>query len=103
MYNLGIGNIEFNPTHTLDEHRPSGFKVPDIEENDTESSPTDVDTIVTNGNAKDERLRNVALDNKNSETDDIIWTNEMSKDTQFKTLHDPKHRHPRHHGKLLRF
>lgn len=97
MFNLGIGNIEFTPTHTLDEHRPSGFKVPDIEEIDTDLSLIETETIVThNGNAKDERLRNVAVDNQNSETDDILWTN----DNSFKTLHDPKHRHPRHHGEL---
>lgn len=89
MFNLGIGNIEFNPTHTLDEHRPNGFIIPDIDETDIDDS-----VPLTNAYVNDERLRRVSFNNQNIETVDIIWTN----DSTFKNLHDPKHRHPRHHG-----
>lgn len=30
MHKLGIGGIDFPEKHTLDEHRPNGFKIPEI-------------------------------------------------------------------------
>lgn len=32
MHKLGIGGIDFPEKHTLDQHRSSGYKVPDFEE-----------------------------------------------------------------------
>lgn len=30
MHNLGIGGIEFPEKHTLDQHRPNGYKTPEV-------------------------------------------------------------------------
>lgn len=30
MHNLGIGGIDFPEKHTLNEHRPSGYKLPEV-------------------------------------------------------------------------
>lgn len=30
MHKLGIGGIDFPEKHTLDQHRPSGYKVPEV-------------------------------------------------------------------------
>lgn len=30
MHSLGLGGLDFTPSHTLDEHRPQGFKTADI-------------------------------------------------------------------------
>lgn len=30
MHNLGIGDLYFSEKHTLDHHRPNGYKVPDV-------------------------------------------------------------------------
>lgn len=30
MHSLGLGGLDFTPSHTLDEHRPDGFKTSDI-------------------------------------------------------------------------
>lgn len=30
MHNLGIGDLDFPEKHTLDQHRPNGYKVPDV-------------------------------------------------------------------------
>lgn len=30
MHNLGIGGIDFPEKHTLDQHRPNGYKAPEV-------------------------------------------------------------------------
>lgn len=30
MHKLGIGGLDFPEKHTIDEHRPDGFRIPDI-------------------------------------------------------------------------
>lgn len=30
MHNLGIGGIDFEEKHTLNEHRPNGYKIPEV-------------------------------------------------------------------------
>lgn len=34
LENIGLGNIEFSVNHTIDEHRPAGYKVPNWNEMD---------------------------------------------------------------------
>ncbi|XP_055855376.1 zinc transporter ZIP10 [Episyrphus balteatus] len=69
MYNLGLGELEFSPTHTIDEHHPGGYKISDfikidefnnvIEEEDTLLPPLmeeeDV-RVVTHGTIKKDAL-----------------------------------------------
>lgn len=39
MHKLGIGGLDFPEKHTIDEHRPDGFRIPDI--NYDESTTTE--------------------------------------------------------------
>lgn len=90
MFSLGLGEIEFNPLHTLEQHHPNGYKVPDI----TDISDNDVLSYHINATKKIE-IKNVTSAN-NGDNNEVLIKN--STDNDFKSLHDPKHRHPRHHG-----
>ena len=152
MHNLGLGGLEFNPTHTIDEHRPVGFKytdniiVDDVDgdsegdgqndhRTDGDQSKTIIKTDANDEHAKlDLDIRNSTEknvtepvtnlngvngtsvphkdvdgkqhpvnisngdNNSNGLTDDM-WKSELWQENVFKIMHDPKHRHPRHHGK----
>lgn len=122
MYNLGLGGLEFSK-HTLDEHRPNGYKVPefDADENiDTTEMPIERrsnDIGRTTAVSEDETTTHAATTDPTTITANEATTvyaaerdyniiklmNVFDNDKQediFRTMHDPFHRHPRHRGKL---
>lgn len=122
MHNLGLGGLEFSPTHTVDEHRPSGYKSPDIvleEKSVPEKIPEDyaeyTSTVATSTDNTDFSVDQFEHDDDTSETNspsqtepnyanrltDDMWNIDLWQKHTFKDMHDPKHRHPRHHGKQI--
>lgn len=122
MHNLGLGGLEFNPKHTIDEHRAEGFKLPNVIEDDESALDSNEDVAPSSGVATRGLNQNTASDwsteipvsegsiqipktdqfNRGDHEDDVDgWMRELSNDNVFKTMHDPKHRHPRHHGRLF--
>ncbi|XP_011178623.2 zinc transporter ZIP6 [Zeugodacus cucurbitae] len=93
MYNLGLGQIEFEPEHTIDEHRPKGFKIDNeqlaayFEQQSLKFLPTGEDIqVLTQRNAQGK---------VSDELDILIKEKEKGILLEFKEMHDPKHRHPR--------
>lgn len=109
MHSLHLGGVEFGPTHTVDEHRPKDFKLPDIALNDTDHDHNETSSILaknlTSNDIAAEIKQNDTANNHTTYTDDAqlgdldMWNDELWLDATFKQMHDPKHRHPRHHGK----
>ncbi|EDW19732.1 zinc transporter foi [Drosophila mojavensis] len=85
MYSLGLGHIEFGPTHTIEEHRPEGYNSTKLKINSTYSitddASNDVLLYINQLHKKDENSE------KNSIDDAPL--------IEFREMHDPKHRHPR--------
>lgn len=124
MHNLGLGGLEFNPTHTIYEHRPVGFQLPNVIEDveyavaqhattDNASAASAAEVIATTNmpytpssqaGGKHGSMRPDAVDaatggHKDEQPFDVVSTGEVENDdSQFRLMHDPKHRHPRHHG-----
>lgn len=108
MHSLKLGGLEFNPSHTVNEHRPKNFTLPDItlepsSSNETfdltllqaaQSLKTDLQT--TNNHSDHGSLEEVSV---RPNLSDDMWNEDLWMDVVFKEMHDPKHRHPRHHGK----
>lgn len=97
MHNLGLGDLEFDPGHTVDQHRPDGFKVPDINvavEDEHEKRTQNADSV-------DIKIENDNVNRKPSngkvQTSDfesaITWKSDDFEDTSFASLHNPKHVH----------
>lgn len=84
MYSLGLGHIEFDPTHTIEQHRPPGYKQSKPIINNTKIIP-DVDTL------SDRQLSIRAELEKNL----LGYTLDENQTVEFREMHDPKHRHPR--------
>lgn len=118
MYNLGLGGLGFSSEHTLDEHRPVGYKVSEIN--------TDVvldHTELTNSNRQTTESAveaNTAADVSTGATihepvTDYIGDKDYNiiklmnvfgnkkQQSVFRTMHDPFHRHPRHHSMYLQY
>uniref|UniRef100_W8BTE1 Zinc transporter ZIP14 n=1 Tax=Ceratitis capitata TaxID=7213 RepID=W8BTE1_CERCA len=97
MFNLGLGQIEFEPEHTIDEHRPKGFKTIDsaedaqltayFEQQSLRFSPSDDDIEVL--------TQRVVESKQTDELDILLKEKEKGILLEFKEMHDPKHRHPR--------
>ncbi|XP_031638568.1 zinc transporter ZIP10 isoform X2 [Contarinia nasturtii] len=92
MHQLGIGGIDFPEKHTLDQHRPSGYKVPEVtfdEESTTLQNEITYETTTTTAASyaagNDDQLIKLINTFDNEQKEDI-----------FRTMHDPNHRHPRH-------
>uniref|UniRef100_A0A1Q3G539 Putative zinc transporter n=1 Tax=Culex tarsalis TaxID=7177 RepID=A0A1Q3G539_CULTA len=50
MHSLGLGGLDFTPSHTLDEHRPEGFRTEDLLEDPHHDHPADEKvTVAFNG------------------------------------------------------
>lgn len=84
MYSLGLGHIEFDPTHTIEQHRPPGYKQSTPAINNTKAIP-DVDAL------SDRQLSIRAELEKNL----LGYTLDENQTLEFREMHDPKHRHPR--------
>ncbi|SPP76029.1 zinc transporter ZIP10 isoform X2 [Drosophila guanche] len=83
MYSLNLGQIEFDPSHTIDEHRPRGYS------NETKAS--------TNGTYFEKQIKANAT---GDESMDVQISSKTSNNSgpavpEFLEIHDPKHRHPR--------
>lgn len=121
MHNLGLGGLDFNPDHTIEEHHPEGYK---IYEDDNEKTPpvemdldghhTEIRLKPTTDKAhKEKQVLEIKIDDDKDEEivvvkevhphretsreeDEVIYNRP---DYNFKEMHDPKHRHPRYYGK----
>lgn len=107
MYSLGLGHIEFEASHTIDEHHPTGY-LKDNEE--LMKTYMEIQTIKL---LPDDDDVHIAQDRSGKKSDEVATkhsnddtTTEESKKTtengilEFKEMHDPKHRHPRENGKI---
>lgn len=91
MHNLGIGGLEFNNSHTLAQHRPDDFTLPDIPVIEHGDLRTEHDFI-----EKKEANPEVKYNHPESEAD---WNDESWPEILFRDMHDPEHRHAsKHHG-----
>lgn len=99
MYSLGLGQIEFEEDHTIEEHHPNGLK---NKHDDEIKSYIDIQTIKLLSDDDDVQIAQTKVHNRNI---DHEANNESEQDKniilEFKELHDPKHRHPRENGKLF--
>lgn len=99
MHNLQLGGLEFSPSHTVDEHRPKNFTLPDIhiEESTISSNPTILERQTVGEAAEEERTK-ISANSVAPNFSDDMWNEDLWSDVDFTEMHDPKHRHPRHHG-----
>lgn len=124
MHNLGLGGLEFNPSHTLDEHRPSGFHVPELiidddfefnheypvdthkhavandkHEMDNNNNNNNSDETAATSSDGAQGISTILKNANRSEADETVGSiYDNKQENIFKLLHDPSHRHPRHHG-----
>lgn len=123
MHNLGLGDLEFDPGHTVDQHRPDGFKVPDIDvEEDNEHTnrinstddsidiqiKEDKDTSKANDGKVQSNADKKRSPNETTPTEylsGLTWKSDDFEDVSFVSLHNPKHFHhkPHPHGKCFMF
>lgn len=120
MHNLGLGDLEFDPGHTVDQHRPDGYKVPEIvveedrEHTDhTQIIKTEMKDLNDASKSNDGKTENTFIDktislHEPSPTEflnTISWKSDDWEDTSFASLHNPKHVHhkPHPHGKCFMF
>ncbi|EDW70333.1 zinc transporter ZIP5 isoform X1 [Drosophila virilis] len=80
MYSLGLGHIEFDPAHTIEEHRPVGYN--STKHNATTANPSPDDAL------SDVQLSSQQLEKNAGRTG-------RNQSVEFREMHDPKHRHPR--------
>lgn len=84
MYSLGLGHIEFDPTHTIEQHRAPGYNQSKTIVNNTKAIP-DVDA-----------LSNLQLSIRAELEKNLLgYTLDENQTVEFREMHDPKHRHPR--------
>ncbi|XP_046867729.1 zinc transporter ZIP10 isoform X2 [Drosophila willistoni] len=82
MFSLGLGQIQFEPSHTLKEHRPQGYN-----ETKVNSSAIGQQTkLNTPGEDAAPDVQVVVIRNHTDVTSSV---------PDFLEIHDPKHRHPR--------
>lgn len=109
MHSLKLGGLEFNPSHTVDEHRPKNFTLPDIIVEEPSNSTFDIALLQASNrlnltaktSSKGNAIEEVsAADSGTEERNalDDMWNEDRWLNVTFKEMHDPKHRHPRHHG-----
>lgn len=123
MHNLGLGGLEFQPSHTVNEHRPDGFKLPEIILDDDKNNTLDGqhynDTSSVNGFIDNYAFLQINIANETSNHANgsegngksnftngslsDMWNSTFWQGGTFKQMHDPKHRHPRHHGLFTLF
>lgn len=106
MHSLKLGGLEFNPSHTVNEHRPKNFTLPDIIIEESSNLTFDLSLLEkginpTNASTDDafkEQIAKVGNAPANNSLNDM-WNEDLWLNVDFKEMHDPKHRHPRHNGK----
>ncbi|GAB0086363.1 zinc transporter ZIP10 [Sergentomyia squamirostris] len=86
MHTLGLGGLEFRPEHTLDEHIEVSTITDDKDGH--HHGPDDEDDA-------DSDETNSAVNRNEIRSD--LWHGVSWPEMTFKELHDPKHRHRRHH------
>lgn len=115
MYNLGLGGLEFNVTHTIEEHHPDGYKIPDLEddinllndnnENNSDNSQENIKIEFesnTNKNNEDSpNIQNIEIYDSTNNIMNLDQAEINENEMNFRKMHDPKHRHPRHHNSKL--
>lgn len=119
MHNINLGGLEFSPSHTVDEHRPKDFKLPDIviedstnavyQHRSTNVHENNQSTIIVQNltaivedyapNVVKTALLPSSIVDQESNLSKDMWNEDLWMNVAFKEMHDPKHRHPRHHGK----
>ncbi|XP_053953441.1 zinc transporter foi [Anastrepha ludens] len=94
MYNLGLGQIEFEPEHTIDQHRPKGYKT--LESDDDAKLTAYFERQISKLSPSDEDIEVLKQNQKSAdELDILIGGKDKGVLLEFKEMHDPKHRHPR--------
>lgn len=84
MHSLELGGLEFLPGHTVAEHLEASSLAPSLQTASAdEDDPNDEADVAVNRN----------------EIRSDLWHDVSWPEMTFKELHDPKHRHRRHHGK----
>lgn len=120
MHNLGLGDLEFDPGHTVDQHRPDGFRVPDIDVADDNEhikhthitgDSIDIKTKEDTSKSSDGKPQTTTTDKNNLSAEatateylnTLTWKAEDFEDVSFASLHNPKHVHhkPHSHGEYL--
>lgn len=109
MYNLGLGQIEFDASHTIDEHRPNGYEKRSENESVIKSF-IEEQTVKLLSEDNDVQIRDDQMNSyvKNRKAPQPLDDNHKKQDIirvkgvilEFKEMHDPKHRHPREDGKM---
>ncbi|XP_073839615.1 zinc/iron regulated transporter-related protein 71B [Musca autumnalis] len=102
MYNLGLGHLEFEPSHTIDEHKAKSAANNNVNE-DAIKSYMDSQTKKLgsdNDDVQGSKVKTQKADKSHEyQHDDQDGQSHQSLDTpiivEFKEMHDPKHRHPR--------
>lgn len=123
MHNLGLGGLDFNPDHTIEEHHPEGYKIYDDDNNEKSTEEKVIDSghftevqFKTTTDKSHNEIYKIKIQSSDEEGDEEIVvvkevhsrpeTNKGDEDVvykspehNFKEMHDPKHRHPRFYGK----
>ncbi|KAH8378678.1 hypothetical protein KR009_000725 [Drosophila setifemur] len=91
MFSLNLGQIQFDPLHTIDEHRPLGYSTesPTIKNSTINTFFGDTSNRV---NATDEEALEVEI---STPTSNLTKPDAGPEMPEFLEIHDPKHRHPR--------
>jgi len=87
MFSLNLGQIQFDPSHTIDQHRPQGYSQ---EVTNTTSAPNYFEP--TRANATNEEVLEVQI---STPTTNLSKPEIGPEVPEFLEIHDPKHRHPR--------
>jgi len=86
MFSLNLGQIQFDPSHTIDQHRPQGYsnEMPHATNVTYYFEPTRV-------NATDEEALELQISPRGNHSN----SQSEAEVPEFLEIHDPKHRHPR--------
>ncbi|XP_075163940.1 zinc/iron regulated transporter-related protein 71B [Haematobia irritans] len=96
MYNLGLGQLEFEPSHTIDEHKSKSRNSENVHVDiiksyiDQQTNKLISDDDYGNGIeiTQDSKAKQQSHGDESKKLTDTIIV-------EFKEMHDPKHRHPR--------
>lgn len=93
MYSLNLGQIQFDPSHTIDEHRPQGY-TQEI------ANSLNASTRYFEESGRSNATEDEALEVQISTPDSNLSKSDSGPEIpEFLEIHDPKHRHPREsHG-----
>lgn len=115
MHNLGLGQLEFEPSHTIDKHHPTGTTNYDANGEAVKSyMEQQTNKLLSDDNDDDDMQITQDISEKQQTPDNTVHHEHTSSQhdnsnaplktadntviVEFKEMHDPKHRHPRENG-----